>query len=79
MTVTSPGMVLELLDHNPTLRVYQYTEPGSQQLCYAVFELDPESDAQLAQLLTTATLLCDNGRMTPEGRAWVVQHGRKGF
>jgi DNA primase len=76
--IHSPGIVLELLDHNPALRVYQYTKPGTRQLYYAVFELDPEADPQLAQLLTTATLLCDNGRMTPAGRAWIVEHGRKG-
>lgn len=78
MTVHSPGMVLALLDHNPTLRVYQYRLPGSRQVCYAVFELDREPDVQLAELLTTATLLCENGQMTPAGRAWVVEHGRKG-
>lgn len=77
MFAYSPGVVLALLDHNPTLRVYQFMHPDSRVLCYAVFEVDPEHDPLLGQLLATATLLCADGKMTAAGAAWVVQYGRR--
>lgn len=78
MIVLSPGIVLELLDHNPTLKVYQYTLAGTRKVCYAVFELDAASAFHVVQQLANAVLLCEQGQMTAAGRAWVVEHGRRG-
>lgn len=78
MVVYSPATVLELLDHNPLLQVYQYTLAGTQQVCYAIFELEAEYAYQLVQQLPTAVLLCQQGQLTDAGIAWVVEHGRKG-
>jgi hypothetical protein len=79
VTVHFPATVLELLDLNPHLKVYQYVRTGTGHQLYAVFEAGGFDDMDVAQDVTSAVLLCENGRMTPAGRAWVVAHGRKGM
>jgi len=78
MTARSPATVLELMELNPQLTVYQYVQPGTQQRLYAVFDRQTEADLEGTSTARMILLLCHQGQMTTAGRAWVTEHGRKG-
>ena len=77
MTARTPNTVLELMELNPQLTVYQYLQPGTKRRLYAVFDRSTEADLDGAGTARMVVLLCQQGQMTSAGRGWVTEHGRK--
>jgi hypothetical protein len=79
MTVETVETVLELLEEDPMLRVYQYHHATTGQALYAVFLHGHADDMAWAPQVDDPVLLFDAGQSTDAGRDWWLRwlrHGR---
>lgn len=74
MTVDKPTVMLEILDEDPTLRVYQYRHRQTGDLLYALFPPWQADDMAWAPDVTEAVLLWETGDWTEAGTDWLAQH-----
>lgn len=77
MIARGPQTVLELMELNPGLTVYQYTQARTPQILYAVFTAQTVADLEADPDIRQRICLCDGGQMTSVGRAFVIEHGRR--
>lgn len=77
MIARAPQTVLELMELNPDLTVYQYTQHRTQQVFYALFAAQTVADLDAMDDTRRRICLCEHGQMTSVGRAFVTEYGRR--
>lgn len=78
MIARTPRTVLELMELNPDVTVYQYTQHRTHQIFYALFTVQTVADLDAMDDTRRRICLCDHGQMTSVGRAFITEHGRRG-
>jgi hypothetical protein len=73
MTIETPQTVRELIDEDPTVRVYRYTNTSTKKTLYAVFPRGQHDDLAWAPEVEDPVLLYDAGEFTATGVTWITK------